>query len=51
MAIAWVLRHVAVTTALIGASRSDQIDDCVAVGNNLEFSDEELKTIETILGD
>lgn len=50
MAIAWVLRLEAVTTALIGASRPEQINDCVAVGSNLEFSDEELNIIENILG-
>jgi L-glyceraldehyde 3-phosphate reductase len=49
MAIAWVLRHEAVTTALMGASHPEQIDDCVAVGNNMAFSDEELETIESIL--
>ena len=49
MALAWVLRHSAVTTALMGASRPEQIEDSVGVINNLDFSSEELATIETIL--
>lgn len=51
MAIAWILRQEAVTTALIGASRPEQIDDCVAVGNNMAFSDEELEQIDGILAE
>ena len=46
MAIAWVLRGGRVTSALIGASRSSQIVDCVAALDNLEFSAEELKQID-----
>jgi L-glyceraldehyde 3-phosphate reductase len=49
MAIAWVLRHPAVTSALIGASRVVQIDDGVAALRNLAFSDEELQSIDAIL--
>jgi len=49
MAIAWVLRHNAVTTALVGASRPEQIENSVGVINNLTFSDDELNQIETIL--
>jgi L-glyceraldehyde 3-phosphate reductase len=49
MALAWVLRHSEVTSALIGASRSEQIDDAVAALENLSFSHEELQTIENIL--
>ncbi len=47
MAIAWVLRECRVTTALIGASRPEQIEDCVRAIDNLEFSKEELATIAT----
>jgi L-glyceraldehyde 3-phosphate reductase len=50
MALAWVLRQPAVTSALIGASRVEQIDDAVAALDNLEFSDKELAAIEAILG-
>lgn len=46
MAIAWVLRDVRVTTALIGASRVQQIEDSVAALDMLEFSDEELARID-----
>lgn len=49
MAIAWVLRHGTMTTALIGASRVSQIEELVAALDNLEFSREELSTIDGIL--
>ncbi len=45
MAIAWVLRKGRVTTALIGASRPDQVRDCADVVNNLDFSEAELAEI------
>lgn len=46
MAIAWVLRGGRVTSALIGASRPDQVTDCVAALKNPEFSAEELAAID-----
>ncbi|MEE3214590.1 MAG: aldo/keto reductase, partial [Pseudomonadota bacterium] len=46
MAIAWVLRQGRVTTALIGASRSEQVVDCVRALDNPEFSDAELAEID-----
>jgi L-glyceraldehyde 3-phosphate reductase len=49
MALAWVLRQPAVTTALIGASKPSQIDDNVAAVKNLQFSSGELERIEKIL--
>jgi L-glyceraldehyde 3-phosphate reductase len=49
MALAWVLRHQTVTSALIGASRVSQVDDCVGATRNLIFTGEELTWIETIL--
>jgi L-glyceraldehyde 3-phosphate reductase len=49
MALAWVLRHPEVTSALIGASRSAQIEDAVAALQNLSFTAEELQAIEGIL--
>ncbi len=49
MALAWVLREPAVTSALIGASKVSQIEDGVAALNKLEFSKEELAEIEKIL--
>ncbi|MFD9628881.1 L-glyceraldehyde 3-phosphate reductase [Peribacillus muralis] len=49
MALAWVLREGRVTSALIGASRVSQIEDNVAALNNLNFTEEELASIENIL--
>ncbi|MEX2043906.1 MAG: L-glyceraldehyde 3-phosphate reductase, partial [Opitutus sp.] len=46
MAIAWVLRDPRVTTALIGASKVSQIEDCVAALGNTRFSDDELARID-----
>jgi len=48
-ALAWVLRHPEVTSALIGASRIEHIDDAVGALQNSNFSSEELQTIENIL--
>ena len=50
MAVAWVLRHAQVTSAIIGASRPAHIDDAVAALNNVSFSAEELQNIDAILG-
>jgi L-glyceraldehyde 3-phosphate reductase len=49
LAIAWVLRKPAVTSALIGASSVKQLEDNLAALNNLKFSDDELNQIESIL--
>ena len=49
MALAWVLRHSEVTSALIGASRREQIDDAVGALKNLNFASQELQSIENIL--
>ncbi len=49
MAVAWVLRKPAVTSALIGASSVKQLEDNLAALNNLQFSEEELDRIEEIL--
>ena len=46
MAIAWVLRDPRVTTALIGASKVAQIDDCVGALANKTFSKAELAKID-----
>ena len=50
MALAWVLRHPTLTSVLIGASSIAQIDDAVGTLKNLEFTGEELKKIDKILG-
>jgi L-glyceraldehyde 3-phosphate reductase len=49
MALAWVLRHAAMTSSLIGASRIEQIEDAVGALNNLTFTGEELQAIEALL--
>ncbi|MFB9378752.1 L-glyceraldehyde 3-phosphate reductase [Kineococcus gynurae] len=46
LALAWVLRDERVTTALIGASSVQQVEDNVAALDNLEFSDDELRAID-----
>jgi L-glyceraldehyde 3-phosphate reductase len=46
MALAWVLRPGAATTALIGASRPEQIEENVRAVSSAPFTDEELKHIE-----
>jgi L-glyceraldehyde 3-phosphate reductase len=46
MAIAWVLKDPRITTALIGASKVSQIDDCVAALRNTKFSADELSQID-----
>jgi L-glyceraldehyde 3-phosphate reductase len=46
MALAWVLRDGRMTSALIGASRVEQIEDAVGALDNLAFSDAELKEID-----
>jgi len=49
MAIAWVLRKPQVTSALIGASRVEQLAENLAALKKLSFAEEELQAIETIL--
>jgi L-glyceraldehyde 3-phosphate reductase len=46
MAIAWVLRDPRVTSALIGASRPEQIRENVAALEHPDFTDEELSEID-----
>ncbi|MEM8657385.1 MAG: L-glyceraldehyde 3-phosphate reductase [Pseudomonadota bacterium] len=46
LAIAWVLRGGGITTALIGASRPEQVEDCVGALANLDLSDAELAEID-----
>ncbi|MBP2167757.1 L-glyceraldehyde 3-phosphate reductase [Erwinia toletana] len=49
MALAWVLRGDRVTSVLIGASKTSQIDDAVGMLANRHFSDAELQQIDAIL--
>jgi L-glyceraldehyde 3-phosphate reductase len=49
MALAWVLRWPEVTSALIGASRVEQVEQNVAALNNLKFSEDELQQIDVLV--
>lgn len=49
LALAWVLRDNRVTSALIGASRTEQIGQNVSALANLTFSPEELRKVGDIL--
>ena len=50
LALAWVLRHPEITSALIGASRVTQIEDAVRTLDNLSLGPAELQEIDQILG-
>ncbi|MFJ9586062.1 L-glyceraldehyde 3-phosphate reductase [Streptomyces acidicola] len=49
LALAWVLRGGRVTSALIGASSPEQLEDSVAAIRNLDFAPEELTRIDEII--
>ncbi len=49
MALAWVLRHEAMTSVLIGASKISQIEDAVGTLQHLDFTSAEIEQIEAIL--
>lgn len=49
MALVWALRHKAMTSVVIGASRAAQVEDAVAALANLRFSEAELTAIDKIL--
>ena len=49
MALAWVLRHPEVTSAVIGSSKVSQIDDAVKALEHADFTREELEKIDSIL--
>ncbi|MBL4787080.1 MAG: L-glyceraldehyde 3-phosphate reductase [Cohaesibacteraceae bacterium] len=48
MAIAWVLREGGITSALIGASKPEQVIDCIGAISNLEFTNGELVAIDEL---
>ena len=48
MALAWVLRDGGITTALIGASKPEQVVDCAGAVANLNFTADELLLIDRI---
>lgn len=49
LALSWVLKDQRITSALIGASKVSQIEDSVQAINHIEFTQEELQSIQTIL--
>jgi len=49
LALAWVLRHGVMSSALVGASRVEQIEQCVGAVNRIEFTPDELPRIDEIL--
>ncbi|MBE2232965.1 MAG: L-glyceraldehyde 3-phosphate reductase [Anaerolinea sp.] len=49
MAIAWVLRHPGMSSALIGASKVGQIEEAVAALDHLSFDEAELAQIDAIV--
>src|SRR5690625_4276618 len=51
MALAWVLRQETVASALIGASRVSQVEENVAVLENLDFTEDELTKIDQIVAE
>jgi L-glyceraldehyde 3-phosphate reductase len=51
MALAWVLRGGGITSALIGASRPEQVEDCAGAIRNLDFTADELARIDAISED
>ncbi|MGP4010542.1 L-glyceraldehyde 3-phosphate reductase [Streptomyces sp. 4N124] len=51
MALAWALRDERVTSLVIGASRTEQLEQNVAALENLDFSGEELAEIDKYAGD
>ncbi|MHC5157733.1 MAG: L-glyceraldehyde 3-phosphate reductase [Planctomycetota bacterium] len=50
MSTAWVLRQKAVTSALVGTSRVEQLHDNLKTLEKLDFTPDELAEIDTILG-
>ncbi|GGQ13748.1 oxidoreductase [Streptomyces griseomycini] len=51
MALAWALRDPRVTSLVIGASRTEQLEQNVAALENLDFGDEELAEIDAYATD
>jgi L-glyceraldehyde 3-phosphate reductase len=49
MALAWVLRHPEMSSALIGASRVSQIEDALGALHHLTFTAEELQMIDQLV--
>jgi L-glyceraldehyde 3-phosphate reductase len=50
LALAWVLRDPRITSALIGASKISQLEECIAAAESASFDSRELNSIDSILG-
>jgi L-glyceraldehyde 3-phosphate reductase len=51
MAISWTLRPGGVTSALIGVSSVEQLDENLKAAQRLDFTDEELAEIDSYAGE
>lgn len=49
MALSWVLRDGIVTSVLVGASRPGQVLDDIRAIQNIEFTQEELAKIDSVI--
>lgn len=49
MALSWILKDTRITSVLIGASKPQQLTDCLGSVKNTSFSKEELEKIEAVL--
>ena len=48
MALAWLYRKKGITSVLIGASKPEQITENIRMTDNLDFTEQELKEIDSI---
>jgi len=48
MALSWILRDGKVCSALIGASKPEQVEENVKAAENISFTKEELELIDSI---
>ena len=49
MALAWVYSHEGITSVLIGASKPEQITENLKMTQNINFTQEELDEIDSII--
>jgi L-glyceraldehyde 3-phosphate reductase len=50
MALAWILRLPTVTSAVVGASRVEQLDENLGALEHLDFSPDELARVDELTG-
>jgi len=48
MALSWVLKDGVVTSVLVGASKPEQVLDDIKAIENTQFTEEELKKIDSV---